>query len=92
MLQLLKLSYIAHGFKLAIFGYPLADEAVQAWKYGPVFSKIYEGFKRCGPREIRDFATELDKVTMETLVPASSKFSDEEERNYKVSLRYIWGN
>ena len=82
LLQLLRLSYIAHGFKLALFGYPLADEAVQAWKYGPVFSTIYDEFKR-GPREIKDFAMDLDEVTM-TLVPASSKFSDEETRIIKL--------
>ena len=82
LLQLLKLSYIAHGFKLALLDYPLADEAVQAWKYGPVFSTIYDEFKR-GPREIRDFAMDLDEVTM-TLVPASSKFSEEETRIIKL--------
>ena len=83
LLQLLRLSYIAHGFKLALFGYPLAEQAVQAWKYGPVFSRIYNEFKRHGLQEIRDFATVLDKVTM-TLVPASSKFSDEETRIIKI--------
>ena len=82
LLQLLKLSYIAHGFKLALFGYPLANEAVQAWKYGPVFSSIYEGFK-LGPQEIREFAMDLAD-DMETLVPVSSNFSEEEERVMKL--------
>ena len=90
MLQLLKLSYIAHGFKLALFDYPLADEAVQAWKYGPVFSTIYGEFKHHGSKEIRDFAMDLDEETM-TLVPVKSNFSEEDRKSYKVSLRYIRG-
>ena len=83
LLQLLKLSYIAHGFKLAIFGYPLADEAVQAWKYGPVFSKMYDQFKRLGLQEIKEFAMDLAD-DMETLIPVRSNFSDEEKRIIKI--------
>ena len=82
LMQLLKLSYIAHGFKLALFGYPLANEAVQAWKYGPVFAKIYDEFKR-SPYEIKEFALDLDETT-ETLVPASSKFDEIEKRIIKL--------
>ena len=90
LLQLLKLSYIAHGFKLALFDHPLADEAVQAWKYGPVFSTIYGEFKHYGSREIRDFAMDLDEATM-TLVPANSNFSEEEKR--VINLVYdIYGD
>ena len=36
--QLLKLSYLAHGFKLGILEEPLANEPVEAWEFGPVFS------------------------------------------------------
>ena len=45
LMQLLKLSYIAHGFKLAILDHPLANEYAEAWKYGPVFPSIYHEFK-----------------------------------------------
>lgn len=45
LMQLLKLSYIAHGFHLGLFKMPLANEYVQAWRYGPVFPSIYDSFK-----------------------------------------------
>ena len=45
LMQLLKLSYISHGFTLALLNEPLSNEYVQAWKYGPVFPSIYNNFK-----------------------------------------------
>lgn len=37
LMQLLKLSYIAHGFKMGILGeeHPFSKEYVQAWKFVP---------------------------------------------------------
>lgn len=35
-MQLQKLTYIAHGYYLALTGKPLLNECVSAWKYGPV--------------------------------------------------------
>jgi uncharacterized phage-associated protein len=40
-LQVLKLSYIAHGFVLALLGRPLLRDDVEAWKFGPVVRRIY---------------------------------------------------
>ena len=45
LMQLLKLSYLAHGFKLGITGHPLSNENLEAWRYGPVFPSIYQAFK-----------------------------------------------
>ena len=45
LMQLLKLSYIAHGLKLGFTGEVFSNESVEAWKYGPVFSAIYYTFK-----------------------------------------------
>ena len=50
LMKLLKLSYIAHGVTLAVLSRPdqnylLANEYVEAWKYGPVFPSIYHEFK-----------------------------------------------
>ena len=45
LLQILKLSYISHGFTLALLNKPLSSEKVEAWMYGPVFCSIYERFK-----------------------------------------------
>lgn len=47
-MQLIKLSYIAHGFSLAIHKRPLLDESVEAWKYGPVVPSLYKRLKKHG--------------------------------------------
>lgn len=47
-MKLLKLVYIAHGYYLAITGDDLINEAVQAWKFGPVIPSVYHKFKIYG--------------------------------------------
>ena len=49
LMQLLKLSYISHGFRLATSGAPLSKESAEAWRFGPVFHSIYHEFKRETP-------------------------------------------
>lgn len=44
-MQLLKLTYIAHGWMLGLHGTPLVDDEVQAWQYGPVIPKLYNSIK-----------------------------------------------
>ncbi|MGD1878108.1 MAG: Panacea domain-containing protein [Kiloniellaceae bacterium] len=40
-LQVMKLTYIAHGFVLGFTGEPLLKDDVEAWKYGPVVRRVY---------------------------------------------------
>ncbi len=47
-MQLIKLSYMAHGFSLAIKNKPLLDEPVEAWRYGPVIPSLYRKLKSFG--------------------------------------------
>lgn len=55
-LKIQKLVYLAHGYHLALTrnkehpdGIPLVhDEAVEAWKFGPVFPSLYHEFKVFG--------------------------------------------
>lgn len=47
-LQVIKMVYIAHGYSLAILGAPLVEEAVEAWRYGPVVPSVYHSAKRYG--------------------------------------------
>jgi len=47
-MQIIKLTYIAHGFSLAINKRPLVDESVEAWRYGPVIPSLYRRLKKFG--------------------------------------------
>jgi len=40
-MKLHKLTYIAHGWNLAIFGEPLVADAAEAWDNGPVFPLMW---------------------------------------------------
>ncbi len=44
-MKLLKLLYYAQGTCLAILDRPLFDEAIEAWRHGPVVASIYQTFK-----------------------------------------------
>ena len=51
-LQVIKLTYIAHGYSLAINGKQLVDEAIEAWRYGPVVPSVYYRAKKYGGGQI----------------------------------------
>lgn len=44
-LELIKLTYLAHGWSLALRDKPLVGEPVQAWQYGPVYPELYHALK-----------------------------------------------
>lgn len=48
-LQVIKLTYIAHGYTLALLsGRPLIRDRIEAWKYGPVIPVLYDALKEYG--------------------------------------------
>ena len=47
-LQVIKLTYIAHGYSLALLDEALIAESVEAWKYGPVVPSLYHAAKKYG--------------------------------------------
>lgn len=47
-----KLTYIAHGFTLAMHDTKLVHEPVEAWKYGPVFPSLYYALRGFGGGDI----------------------------------------
>ena len=51
-LQVIKLVYIAHGYSLALLNKPLIEEAVEAWRYGPVVPSVYHSAKKYGGKPI----------------------------------------
>ncbi len=44
-MQVIKMTYIAHGWYLALTDKPLINELVEAWKYGPVIYSLYNNLK-----------------------------------------------
>lgn len=48
IMSLLKLAYIAHGWRLEMTGRPLFDDIVEAWQYGPVIPKVYRAYRPQG--------------------------------------------
>ena len=61
-LDLIKLTYLAHGWSLGLRGQPLVAENAEAWQYGPVFSDLYRKLKhyRASPvTEIRSYPGEV---------------------------------
>ncbi len=59
-MQLIKLSYIAHGWTLAILDNPLFKDIVDAWRYGPVVPDIYHRYKKFGYSRISVRLRNLD--------------------------------
>ena len=51
-LQLMKLTYISHGFALAALKKDLFGERIEAWKYGPVIPDLYHATKSYGRNPI----------------------------------------
>lgn len=68
-MKLAKLIYVAHGWSLALNDVPLIDEAVQAWKFGPVIESVYHEFKHFGNDVINSLAIDflVDPNTGEVL-------------------------
>lgn len=51
-MQLMKLTYIAHGWALVILQFDLFNNRIEAWKYGPVIPNLYHATKSYGRRPI----------------------------------------
>ena len=64
-LKLQKLVYYAQGFHLALYDKPLFDEAIEAWRHGPVVPALYREFRDFGDSVIPR-VTEFDADTVLT--------------------------
>lgn len=51
-MKLMKLTYIAHGWALALLDRDLFQNRIEAWRYGPVIPDLYHATKRFGGNEI----------------------------------------
>ena len=52
-LQIIKLTYLCHGWMLGLYDRALSAQPVEAWKYGPVIPDVYHGIKHYGGQPIQ---------------------------------------
>ena len=70
-LQVMKLTYLCHGWMLGLYHVPLLDEPIEAWRYGPVVPDVYFSLRDYGRRPVTQ---EIPLSTKEY----ASEFSPEE--------------
>ncbi|MBV7434507.1 DUF4065 domain-containing protein [Cardiobacteriaceae bacterium TAE3-ERU3] len=89
-MQLVKLTYIADGWSMALRGKPLFNNRIEAWKYGPVIPDIYHATKVFGrnpiPLDVIGDANDID------VTPDDREFLEAVYNQYKgldgVALSY----
>ena len=52
-LQVIKLTYLCHGWMLGLYNRPMSIQSVFAWRYGPVIPVVYDEVKRFGRNPVR---------------------------------------
>ena len=80
LMQILKLSYIAHGFSLAFLDRPLSNSGPEAWGYGPVFPEVYHSLKFHGDQPVTEVIAKIEINNENLLSPIEEKFSSEESQ------------
>ena len=85
LMQLLKLSYISHGFTLTLLDKPLADEYAEAWKFGPVFPSIYHEFKYEKPGPIKEQAKRANMMNNRL-----ENFVSNFDKNEKIIMKFTY--
>jgi uncharacterized phage-associated protein len=95
-MKLQKLTYIAHGWCLALLGRPLIRDSVEAWEYGPVYPGLYHELKEYGKepiqRQIHDLVIESETDSF-IFQPASINMeSDDENQKEEITalLDKVW--
>lgn len=83
-MKVLKLVYIAHGWNLGLNGTPLINEAVQAWKYGPVVESIYKEFRTYGSSQITTLGTYFAIESFSDITPVLT------DNNNSILLDKVW--
>ena len=85
LLQLIKLTYVAHGWSFVNLPKPLVSEDVHAWKYGPVFPDLYFALRKFGsglvtevPESAREKESgiELEKQEVDLIKEVYKEYSD----------------
>jgi uncharacterized phage-associated protein len=89
-MKLVKLVYLAHGWNLAIKDEALINEAVQAWKYGPVIPSVYQSVKHFGTQPISSMVNILKSEPIkEDTMPLLDKVWSIYEKHNGLNLSTI---
>lgn len=71
-MQLLKLVYLCHAWMLGLYGRPMLNESVEAWRYGPVVRSLYDAISHYKDKPVQ-------YPIRQPLFGKSESFSAEEE-------------
>lgn len=85
--KLIKLTYIAYGWTLAILDRRLFHERIEAWGYGPVIPSLYHEFKEFRNDPINSYSMQLDdsNYTKQTTPEIKKR-----ETDILFVLNYVW--
>ena len=59
-LQVIKLTYLCHGWMLGLYQRELSSQPVEAWQYGPVIPDVYHSLKRHGRKKLTQTIESFD--------------------------------
>ena len=84
LLQLIKLTYVAHGWSFVNLPKPLVSEDVHAWKHGPVYPDLYIALRQFGseaalevPKSSRELRSgiALEKLEVDLITEVYNEYS-----------------
>ncbi len=78
IMSLLKLVYIAHGWRLEMCNVPLFHNRIEAWQYGPVIPDVYNTFRPKG-------------VNLQSPDPAYPQNVDDDDADFLEQIYGIYG-
>ena len=85
-----KLSYISHGFTLALENEALFLDRVEAWKYGPVIPTIYYALREYGGNDVMELPyckTSLNSSEIKDRIKfLTSRISDQHKKIIDVVM------
>jgi len=80
-LQIIKLTYLCHGWMLGLHSKSLSAQPVEAWQYGPVIPDVYHGLKHFGNSLIYSanvpfYDSEFDETEYDLISQVSDVYGD----------------
>jgi len=90
-IQLQKLVYIAHGWRLAISGQPLTGDRPEAWEFGPVYRRLADALAPFGVDPVAHELSCWDPFERTAISTSNVSTLDEDERDVIVRIYHDYG-